>query len=268
MEMMDRINMLLEAYANTSVKNIKLASSNHTLLAVGNAEIEIGSYIMDDGTLLYGQADSYYIVDEIWNKKCYYHGPELNKETTVIDVGANQGFYSVYAAKYCKSVIAIEPDPINFAIMRKNIEVNNLEDRVTLVNAAVGCSQHPTLLFKPVSNTDAVSGMISTNKEYLASIGLAAELTSFEAPTITLYDLIGKNVGPLFLKLDCEGSELDVLKSIGPAVQYVNALTMETHGCYTDAEICAYVKAIGLRIVNFTPMTSKYMVGFLNAVSS
>jgi len=48
-----------------------------------------------------------------------------------LDVGANVGSYSLYAAKRGNPVIAIEPDPLNFALLNLNIYNNGLSDLVT-----------------------------------------------------------------------------------------------------------------------------------------
>ena len=58
----------------------------------------------------------------------------------VVDVGANLGWYSVVAALHIGSkgrVLAIEPEPANYALLCANIELNNLPN-VTSVMAAVG----------------------------------------------------------------------------------------------------------------------------------
>jgi len=58
----------------------------------------------------------------------------LKKDTVVIDVGANIGlfcipFYTEYS-KLVSKVYAIEPDHINFNLLRKNINNNFLQDKI------------------------------------------------------------------------------------------------------------------------------------------
>ena len=65
---------------------------------------------------------------------------QVNKGDIIVDVGANIGYYTIlFADKVGKKgkVIAIEPDPINFEILQKNIKENNLFN-VVAVQAAVG----------------------------------------------------------------------------------------------------------------------------------
>ena len=58
----------------------------------------------------------------------------LKKDTVVIDVGANIGLFCIpFYAEYSKlvsKVYAIEPDHINFNLLRKNINNNFLQDKI------------------------------------------------------------------------------------------------------------------------------------------
>lgn len=47
------------------------------------------------------------------------------------DIGANVGIYSVYAAHKGIDVVAVEPMPSNFYTLTKNIEINNISEKVS-----------------------------------------------------------------------------------------------------------------------------------------
>ena len=50
----------------------------------------------------------------------------------LLDCGANVGMYSVWAAATRRArVVAFEPESQNYAILNRNILINNLTDRVT-----------------------------------------------------------------------------------------------------------------------------------------
>jgi len=73
---------------------------------------------------------------------------------TVVDVGANIGYYTVLLAdKVGKTgkVYAFEPDKTNFEILVKNIETNNLKN-VVAINAAVGSISGKKILYKSKNN--------------------------------------------------------------------------------------------------------------------
>lgn len=57
---------------------------------------------------------------------------------TMVEVGANIGTTTVQAARLGARVIAFEPEPTNYRLLRANVAVNLLDDRVTCVPA--GCS--------------------------------------------------------------------------------------------------------------------------------
>jgi FkbM family methyltransferase len=48
----------------------------------------------------------------------------LTKDMTVLDIGANIGYYALMESKVCKRVIALEPDIDNYTNLKKNIAVN------------------------------------------------------------------------------------------------------------------------------------------------
>ena len=57
---------------------------------------------------------------------------------TVIDVGANVGWYTVIASKLVGKkgrVIAFEPEPVNFAILKKNVLANGCENVILELKA-------------------------------------------------------------------------------------------------------------------------------------
>lgn len=47
---------------------------------------------------------------------------ELKEKDTFFDIGANVGLYSCFAAKKCKSVVAVEPYPPNIKVLEENIK--------------------------------------------------------------------------------------------------------------------------------------------------
>jgi FkbM family methyltransferase len=74
----------------------------------------------------------------------------FDENCTLLDIGANIGLYSVYAAKKgIKRVISIEPESQNYSLLNKNIYLNNLSHKVTALN--IGFSDHDGLesLFIP-----------------------------------------------------------------------------------------------------------------------
>jgi FkbM family methyltransferase len=65
---------------------------------------------------------------------------EVRGNMNVLDAGANIGYYALLEASLLDQgkVYAFEPDPRNVEVLEKNIEVNNLSDKIKLYPYAVG----------------------------------------------------------------------------------------------------------------------------------
>jgi hypothetical protein len=114
----------------------------------------------------------------------------------------------------------------------------------------------------------ASSGMVSSDREYLKLIGLDTEMYEFTVQQTTLDVIITQycsSLDKVFIKIDCEGAELDILYGLGDGVSCISAITMETHGCYSDSEIFHKVKSLGFSVIEFSPMQSKYTIGTITA---
>ncbi|MBT8394998.1 MAG: FkbM family methyltransferase, partial [Bacteroidia bacterium] len=94
-----------------------------------------------------------------------------------LDIGANVGAYTILASgeKNCKS-IAIEPIPETFNYLKKNIELNKLDQKVTLHN--VGLSYKNDRLF------------FSNNKDSMNHVVPIKSNNSIEIEVFTANDLI------------------------------------------------------------------------------
>ena len=58
---------------------------------------------------------------------------EISKNDVVVDIGANIGYYTLIFAKLVGEngkVFAFEPDPSNFALLKKNVELNGFRNVV------------------------------------------------------------------------------------------------------------------------------------------
>ena len=79
---------------------------------------------------------------------------ETFKEGDILfDIGANIGLYSIYAAKRGTRVIAFEPESQNYAILNKNVYLNNLQDKIMCLNVALSNKDCLDYLYIPVFQT-------------------------------------------------------------------------------------------------------------------
>lgn len=121
------------------------------------------------------------------------------RETDVFfDLGANVGVYTLLASGICKAKsIALEPIPSTFKLLSRNIELNNLQYKVTLINAAAG-DEPGTLLFS--SGQDTTNHVIRHNE---------VEANTIEVDVIKVDSLV--HYSPVLIKIDVEGFESRVL---------------------------------------------------------
>lgn len=130
-------------------------------------------------------------------------GQCLESCNTCIDIGANIGFYTCFAASKGKHVIAIEPLAGNLKFLYENLRTNGLW---SVEVYPLGLSGEPGL--KPIYGTaqtaSFVRGWNDATEETLCSV----------APVSTLDILAAgrRDLLPLMIKLDVEGFECEVLK--------------------------------------------------------
>jgi len=102
---------------------------------------------------------------------------------TVIDVGAHVGVVSIYLAKKYPfmKVYALEPEPINYSYLKRNIELNGVTN-VTAINKAVsGDGQKRTLYIDPLESAWAT---MNPSMEFSRRI-----IQTVEADTVSLEQL-------------------------------------------------------------------------------
>lgn len=129
-----------------------------------------------------------------------------------IDVGANEGLYSLMAAKAVGPdgmVVAIEPSPRELGRLRANIAGNRLEDRIVVIEAALAGGSG----WASLAVAEAAHGGQNAFADRVSS---AVAVDSVRhVPTLGL-DMIVTRLGdrrPDFIKIDIEGAEYEVLCS-------------------------------------------------------
>ena len=124
------------------------------------------------------------------------------KNKNVIDIGANIGDSAIYfALKGAKRVYAFEPYIYSYKIATKNIKLNRLQQKITLLNE--GCSEK--------------DGSIKIDSRYKNFGG--TDLKMFEKGKEIRITTLGKIIKRFnisynsILKIDCEGCEYGILLS-------------------------------------------------------
>ncbi len=124
----------------------------------------------------------------------------MNENDIFADVGANVGFYSMAISNSTGAIAyAFEPIHSTFNKLEKNIKLNELENKVISVNAAVGSVEGD---LKMTNNLDTVNHVVVSDKA-------SDHLTSIKV--IKLDHFFSKINYPKLIKIDVEGYESDVI---------------------------------------------------------
>lgn len=124
---------------------------------------------------------------------------KINKGDIVIDAGANIGMFSIMASVLIGKtgkIIAIEPDPENIRILKRNLELNNIKN-IIIIDKALYSKSGERIGFY----LDGVMSRISKVNDNVPN-------NCIEVETITLDEIIfNLNLQPKILKMDIEGAE-------------------------------------------------------------
>ena len=125
----------------------------------------------------------------------------VKRGDTVYDVGANEGYVSLSLAKQVGGsgqVIAFEPVPQNLELLRKNVELNHLENVIVRGEAASDRSGKDVI---------RVAGNLSTASMAWHQHDPAAMEVAIDTVTIDELTQTGELALPSFVKMDVEGAE-------------------------------------------------------------
>lgn len=166
------------------------------------------------------------MLDEIWRKRIY--DPFLSYISnggTVIDIGANNGVFSIKAARYAPNVrvVSYEPFPVNFELLRENIALNNLRHAIFPHQLAVGGQRRKVDFF--FHERDLGGGSF---REHGDRNALRKTIVS----CITLENIFQENAITQcdYLKMDCEGAEEEILYNTPDKLfRKIRSMTIEWH---------------------------------------
>jgi len=196
--------------------------------------------------------ESWGIADQVWREKVYTkHFPILGGYQ-VLDIGAHYGFFSVFAAKQSEAVkvVSYEPSNTTFRILQNNLRINDLDqDTVAAFNCGLGEKNGESIFFKPEGH-DA-SGTLFKDNIGRESCPILEEVVRIEdaARIWNVFDSYD------FAKLDCEGSELPILRRLGDHVRRIKHIVLEYH--QDPSELIQFLRSKDYSIVEVVPLQSK-----------
>lgn len=142
----------------------------------------------------------------------------------ILDIGAYTGVYSLIASTSNPDVkvLAFEPNPVSVINLRRNIEINQLQDRIVVFPLALGNSNQTTNLNYFGDSSMAFLGDLpkTADSKFTTHVVTQRRLDDIDLPSkISL------------MKVDIEGSELEFLKGARSTIMrdsptiFIEALT-------------------------------------------
>jgi len=138
----------------------------------------------------------------------------MQPDDLVLDIGANVGMYTIPMAKKVKTVYACELDPLNSAILKENIFLNSLQEKVILLPFACGRSTEIVKVkFRDLAYGDALQLVEGGDtKQHLGSVHSHRAHVSkiLQTSLDELFLTLGVE-WPNKIKIDVDGNEETVL---------------------------------------------------------
>ena len=140
----------------------------------------------------------------------------ISSDDIVIDIGANIGYFTLIMAKCIREngkVFSFEPEPKNFELLKKNVEINNYSN-VILEKKAIGDKTGMAKLYL----ADRKSNLFASGMHRIFQSDLVSQIPDpISINIIKLDDYLQdlKFIKKIrLIKIDVEGAEFDVLKGM------------------------------------------------------
>lgn len=158
------------------------------------------------------------------------------QDSLVYDVGANNGDDTEYYLRQGFRVVAVEANPDLAASIVDRFRVPISEGRLTVINAAVvNDDRRSTVLYVHISN-DVLSTTVPPEE-------CSTAFRPISVDACRLSDMISTFGDPLFVKIDVEGADKDVLSDLFKSGLRPPYLSAEAHAI----EVFCHLVAAGYR---------------------
>lgn len=132
-----------------------------------------------------------------------------------VDIGANQGLYSLIAAQnpHCQQIIAFEPVPATYARLAANVALNGGEARTVLHQLAIAAGVGEVQISVAADHTGTATLAGRDGDGDSASAPPAGSVT-IHTINAALVDPLLAGEFPMFVKIDVEGLEAEVIAEL------------------------------------------------------
>ena len=216
-----------------------------------------------------------YLSDGYWTKLLfadYRYEPELEAVlqqlmstdgAILVDCGANIGYWSACASAWAPSgestVIAVEASPPTYLRLQENAVLNR--DRFCCRLGAVWSEPGHQLQISSHCDLHAGASVLPSPKKNEAG---GYELHAVRSTTIDeVCDNLPRHDGPLVIKLDVEGAELQAMKGAQKALSEFGAVIIyEEHGRHSSNQATKYLlNSLGMKVYFCSPCGELIEIG-------
>lgn len=216
----------------------------------GTTTLRGATFSFEDHALLVDMFEEIFVQGE-------YDIADPGDVATILDCGSNIGMSVLYFARRypAAAITCFEADPVKARLLARNVEQNGLSNRVTVIAKAVGGADGVAAFHHDARDPGSLTS--SLVREHRDSIDVSVT---------TLSPHVGDAVD--ILKLDVEGSELDVLRELAAseALERVRQLLVEVHHNVTDdrlliSEVTSLLQRAGFVLELRAPLSPPYRRG-------
>jgi FkbM family methyltransferase len=165
--------------------------------------------------------------NDIWEHQAYTSKYTIKKSDIVIDIGANIGLFSLFAARLARIVYSFEPSSESFIYLKNNVSSNSFNN-IKCFNYAL--APHSGEI--PFGESEDL-----TSSSFYRHNNSATSVKSKIVNCVNLQEIFDKNQIDCcdFLKMDCEGCEFEVLFATPPEyLKKIVTISMEFHDSFTE----------------------------------
>ncbi len=171
-----------------------------------------------DVTAWFGNPENYtdVILKQINEERMYDPIFAERSDMVVLDLGANCGLFSLYAADSCSKIIAVEPTPTTFNVLQEIVK-----DHVNIAPLQLAIGPHNEMISFFINENSTTNSMLNRN-------GAETQVQCMTLETLLFKEGLD-HVD--FIKCDIEGSEMQALTdaTIGPIADKVDFWFVEVH---------------------------------------
>jgi FkbM family methyltransferase len=242
------------AVSNDGIINIGIDFGN-TAPPIIIDDIPFKSYFSD--------RTNFYTFKEIFYDNIYYDEVvKVEENDVVVDIGANVGFFSIYANQFKpKKIICLEPDIKSYITLLENTK--NF-DTINCYNLAISDENGIT----PFCYSDISSAGSHLKKFHdIIDNNINLETNVLTIDIEKLFDLFNiKHID--YLKLDCEGGEQDIFKTIQVStLKNIKKIALEFHSVEIKNQITDKLTQNGFEITKQFFLHSSNSVGVIFAIN-